>query len=129
LKFSKKEISLIILHVLIGLNAIGGGYYGLAGAVNVPLEWLKGSPFSDYTVPSLILLIVVGGTNLLSAAAIFRQNKKAPLISKATALILIIWIVAQVSIIGFVSWLQPVMVISGLLIIFLQLNRAGHEPR
>jgi len=36
------------------LNAFAGGYYGLSGAPGVPVEWLEGSPFSDYTVPSLI---------------------------------------------------------------------------
>ena len=28
------------------LNALGGGYYGLTGAVGVPTEWLEGSPFA-----------------------------------------------------------------------------------
>src|SRR5690242_15281521 len=34
------------------LNAFGGGYYGLSGADGIPTEWLQGSPFSDYLVPS-----------------------------------------------------------------------------
>ena len=53
------------------LNAFGGGYYGLAGAAGVPTEWLKGSPFPDYFVPSLILLVVVGGSFLVAAIAVF----------------------------------------------------------
>jgi len=52
------------------LNAFGGGYYGLSGAEGVPTEWLEGSPFSDYTVPSVILL-VVGGSFLVAAVAVF----------------------------------------------------------
>jgi hypothetical protein len=38
------------------LNAFAGGYYGLSGAEGVPREWLAGSPFRDYFVPSVILL-------------------------------------------------------------------------
>ena len=44
------------------LNALAGGYYGLTGALGVPTEWLEGSPFADYVVPSLILLVVVSGS-------------------------------------------------------------------
>ena len=29
------------------LNALGGAYYGLTGAVGVPTQWLEGSPFED----------------------------------------------------------------------------------
>ena len=53
------------------LNALGGGYYGLTGAVGVPTEWLEGSPFADYFVPSLILLVVVGGAFIVAAIAVF----------------------------------------------------------
>lgn len=52
------------------LNAFGGGYYGLSGAKGVPTEWLEGSPFSDYTFPSVILLAVVGGSFLVAAVAV-----------------------------------------------------------
>ncbi len=27
------------------LNAFGGGYYAMSGAKDVPIDWLKGSPF------------------------------------------------------------------------------------
>src|SRR4051812_27480018 len=43
------------LLLLVALNAFGGGYYGMAGAPNVPTEWLEGSPFTSYFLPSLIL--------------------------------------------------------------------------
>lgn len=52
------------------LNAAYGGYYGLSGAKGVPLEWLSGSPFRDYFIPSLILLVVVGGSFLSRATLI-----------------------------------------------------------
>ncbi|MEJ2009734.1 MAG: hypothetical protein P8Z30_16535 [Acidobacteriota bacterium] len=53
------------------LNAFAGGYYGLAGARGVPTEWLAGSPFRDYWIPSLILFIIVGGSFLVAAVAVF----------------------------------------------------------
>jgi hypothetical protein len=53
------------------VNAFGGGYYGLSGAEGIPTEWLHGSPFRDYFVPSLILLIVVGGSFVVASVAVF----------------------------------------------------------
>ncbi|MBP8726756.1 MAG: hypothetical protein JPMHGGIA_00699 [Saprospiraceae bacterium] len=53
------------------LLAFGGAFYGLSGADGVPLEWLRGSPFKTYLVPSLILLIAVGGSFLIASVATF----------------------------------------------------------
>ena len=44
---------LIGIDALIAVNAVGGAWYALAGAPNVPKEWLEGSPFRDYRVPGL----------------------------------------------------------------------------
>lgn len=54
-------------------NAFAGGYYGLTGAEGVPTEWLEGSPFRDYHVPSLVLFTVVGGTLLFATIAVFAR--------------------------------------------------------
>jgi len=51
-----------VLHALMALNAVGGGLYGLTGAEGVPRTWLDGTPFNSYLVPSLILLLVVRGS-------------------------------------------------------------------
>lgn len=63
--------ALIALELVVALNAIGGGIYGLAGAKDVPQEWLQGSPFHSYLLPSLVVLVAVGGSNgsVVSAAA------------------------------------------------------------
>src|SRR5690606_40846071 len=61
------RLALAVLLGFIALNALGGAVYGLAGAEGVPLEWLEGSPFDSYVVPSLILLLAVGGTALAAS--------------------------------------------------------------
>jgi hypothetical protein len=110
------RITLGILLGVIALNAIGGGYYGLAGAENVPTEWLKGSPFESYFIPSLFLFLIVGGMCTISSIAMFRNAKNAPELSIVCACLLLLWIGAQVYIIGYVSWMQPAIFISGLVI-------------
>jgi hypothetical protein len=101
------------------LNAFAGGYYGLSGAEDVPREWLAGSPFSDYVVPSLVLFVVVGGALALAAVMVFRGHPLARAIACAAAAVLLVWIVVQVAIIGYVSWMQPATFAAGFLMLLL----------
>ena len=59
------------------INAFAGGYYGLSGAAGVPLEWLAGSAFTNYFIPSLILFVVVGGAFSFAAVAVFARFRLA----------------------------------------------------
>ena len=101
------------------LNAFGGGYYGLSGAPGVPTEWLEGSPFRDYFVPGLILLVVVGGSFLVAAIAVLAAWRIARLAAFAAGLVVLAWLVAQVAIIGYVSWMQPTTAVGGMLVLVL----------
>ena len=65
-----------ILLLFLALNAFGGGYYGMAGAKDVPVEWLEGSPFNNYFLPALILFVIVGGSSLTASLLVFRKHKK-----------------------------------------------------
>jgi hypothetical protein len=101
------------------LNALAGGYYGLAGAEGVPTEWLEGSPFRTYTIPSVLLLVVVGGSLLLAALAVWARWRSGRLLAMGASIIVLGWIVVQLSIIGHVSWMQPATAIGGLIIFIL----------
>jgi hypothetical protein len=111
------------------LNAFGGGIYGLLGAEGVPTEWLRGSPFQDYFVPSLVLFVVVGGSCLFSLIAVLARSSLARPSALGTGVILLGWIAVQVSIIGYVSWLQPATAIAGLTILALTLSPRGFSSR
>jgi len=101
------------------LNAFGGGYYGLSGADGVPTAWLEGSPFNDYFIPSLILLIVVGGSLLIAAVAVVARLRLARETAVAAGLVVLGWLAVQLAIIGYVSWMQPATAIAGVLILVL----------
>ena len=107
------------------LNAFAGGFYGLSGAEGVPLEWLEGSPFRSYFVPSLILFFVVGGSFLFAAIAVFSGSRIARVSALGASTVVLVWIVVQVSVIGYVSWLQPTTAAGGLLIVLLSLRLPG----
>lgn len=100
---------------IVSVNAFAGGFYGLMGADGIPMEWLEGSPFSSYYIPSLILFVIVGGSSLLASLAVAAGLRLGRLATVVSAAVLFAWIVAQVRIIGYVSWLQPTLLaVSGL---------------
>ena len=105
--------------VLLALNAFGGGYYGMAGAKNVPTDWLKGSPFRSYFIPGLILFACVGGSALWAAIAVFRRHRQARKAACICGIVTLIWLTVQVAIIGYVSWMQPATTGAALIILLL----------
>ena len=116
-KFVRNALGILLL--VLAINAFGGGYYGMAGAKNIPTEWLKGSPFSNYFVPSLILLVGIGGSALLAAIFVFRQYTQARKAAFICGIIVILWLIVQVTIIGYVSWMQPTTAVAAILILLL----------
>jgi hypothetical protein len=111
--------SLGALLVFGAVNALGGGYYGLSGATGVPTEWLNGSPFPDYFVPSLILLVVVGGSFIVAAMPVFTGLRIARLAALAAGIVVLGWLAVQLAIIGYVSWMQPTTAMAGVLVVVL----------
>lgn len=109
------RIFLGTLLTLVAINAFGGGFYGMMGAEDVPPEWLEGSPFSSYFLPSFFLFLVVGGSCLFGAVAVFRNAVYARKASYFCGVLMLLWITVQVIIIGYVSWLQPAVFVAGLL--------------
>jgi hypothetical protein len=62
---------LVAVESIVGLGALYGGFELLhdAEGFGVKRAWLAGSVFSDYTIPGLVLAVVLGG-GMLAAAAI-----------------------------------------------------------
>lgn len=122
-----------VLLGIIALNAFGGGVYGMLGAEGIPVTWLEGSPFYSYFIPSLILFLVVGGLSLAAAVAVLSHSHHAHGLVTTAVAVIFIWLAVQISIIGYVSWMQPAVAITAFIILVLALVPAGvlhrHEAR
>src|SRR6266568_8397800 len=83
--------ALVAIETFVGLGAIAGGIALLTGvfAQGIPVAWLQGTPFSDYTVPGLALAILVGGGMLLAAATVFVHREWAVLISVVAGIFMV----------------------------------------
>lgn len=106
------------LQVFIGLTAIAGGL-GLVSdpsgtKMNIALEWLSDSPFSNYFVPGLVLLIVNGVGNFFAGIVTFLRNRYAGNIAVAFGTFLVLFILIEVWFIGAQTLLQPLYLLFGL---------------
>jgi hypothetical protein len=105
-----RRTALVLLHLIIGIGGIAAGAsFTLepSGAdIGMDVAFLDGSPFPDYRVPGLFLLLLIGPANLVSAAAHLRRNRFADVLSLLTGIVLLVWITVQWSIIGYQHWTQ-----------------------
>lgn len=106
------------LQVFIGLGAVAGGCALVldptGGVLGIPLALLEGTPFRDYLVPGLVLLLVNGVGSLVGAWACFYQQGFAGVLATGLGIFLMLWIVLQVWWIGF-SWVHLLYFVLGLI--------------
>lgn len=106
------------MELFVGLGALYGGGSLVAdrsgAGLGMPLELLARSPFDDYLVPGLTLLLVNGVGSLVGAALALARVRWAGALGLLLGAFLAAWIVLQVLWIGPLSWFQPVMLACGL---------------
>lgn len=72
-------------------------------SIDLPVELLAGSAFSNYLVPGLVLLIVLGIGPWVAAYGVWRRNPWGWKSSFVVGAALIIWLAIQIRIIGYHS--------------------------
>lgn len=105
------RIALIVIDAGVALSAYAGSWYGIFGAPDVPRSWLDGTPFDSYLVPSYILGCVVGNAHLLAAILLASRSTFGGYAAIIASGVLAGWIITQVLMVGFHSWLQPAMLV------------------
>jgi hypothetical protein len=97
------RIATASIETLIGLCALGGGAAVVTGAFGfdqwLPVSWLEGTPFTDYTVPGLVLFVVIGGGMMLAATTVFVQREWAVMLSASMGLVMVGFEAVEVAII------------------------------
>ncbi|MBD3226546.1 MAG: hypothetical protein GF313_17605 [Caldithrix sp.] len=81
--------------------------------MHIPLVWLNQSPFNDYLIPGLILLVILGVFPTIVFVGLLRLKSWAWWASLLVAMALIIWIVVEIMIIGYHSQ-PPLQLVYGL---------------
>ncbi|MFW6312657.1 MAG: methyltransferase [Spirochaetota bacterium] len=109
------------LHGFIGIGAIGGGIGALVdpsgAAVGLDASVLQRGPFTDFLIPGLFLVIVLGLGNIVAVALLLSRHRRvAGLASLGLFAVLVLWIVIQVLIMGLSNavWLHWLFLLFGL---------------
>lgn len=76
---------------------------------------LSTTPFADFLIPGIVLFIFVGLGNIVGFVLTILKRARPGLIGLLFGAILMIWIVVQVVMIGYQSFLQPLYFLTGLL--------------
>lgn len=123
-------VAQLVLAALQAVGAIGGGIGLVADPVNnigMPVSLLEGTPFTDYLIPGLILLVVVGMFSLVVFVGLLLRWKVAWWLSLASGGGQVIWIVTEAALLGYLPGagigLQIVFGIVGLGVVVLALVR------
>lgn len=118
-----KERPLTILTFIVllftGIGALAGGIPLILDpsgeTMGFSLKLLHGSPFANYLIPGILLFVVIGIGTLAAAFVLWRKPEISWITTMTAGTALIIWILVQVSIIGYASILQPIFFIIGVL--------------
>ena len=119
-------LSLIVISVFNAASAIAGGIGILAtDGLGMPDSFLAGGPFTTFLWPGLVLLVVVGGSQNLSAVLLIGRRPSALLWSAVAGFGMMIWIFVETGLIRGLSWLQVLYFATGTLQLVLVLTLLG----
>lgn len=93
-----RTFALILLFIL-AVSAFFGSW-GLISdpsgkAIQIPIEMLEGTPFSDYLIPGIILLFANGFLSLVIAVLTIKKTKHYPWFIILQGCVLIGWLTAE----------------------------------
>ena len=117
-----KIISVILL-LYVGAGAIYGGllfvFYPDGSGLGMTTEFLKNTPFDNYLIPGIILLIFNGVLPLVTIILMFSRSRYFSMLLQLQGLVLIIWLTVQLMLNSefFTPHLHYPLYVSGILMI------------
>lgn len=115
------------------LSALGGGIAMLVtDGMGMPASFLADGPFTSFLWPGIILLLVVGGSQLLALGLLVGRRESALLWSAVSGFGMLIWIFVETGMIRGMSWLQVIYFTTGavqLILVVALLGAAAWLPR
>lgn len=116
----------IFLLIFTGINAIIAGFLFIiapsGNKMGMTTEYLKNSPFSSYLIPGIILFLVNGVLNLISAFMTIKKHQLYPLLIILQGILLTGWIFVQVLMVRDFNILHFVMGSIGITLIICGFN-------
>lgn len=101
------RIILILLEAFLTLTAFYGGWLLISqrdgSLLQFSLDMVKDTPFKDFFIPGLVLMLVVGGSGVIAAILLVVRHSQARNAVFFSSIVLGGWIVVQLFLVGFIS--------------------------
>jgi hypothetical protein len=99
---------LVAVEAIVGVGALYGGFELLRDAEGFGAKraWLAGSVFPDYTVPGLVLIVVIGGGMLTAAVLTAFAGRYAAVSALTMGVVLLCWGTVETLTLGLVGGAQ-----------------------
>ncbi len=97
----KKTLLASVLGLLsfLGITALTGSYLLISDpsgeSLQMPVELLNGTPFRNYLIPGIILLLTSGISSMVVALLTIKKAKKYPVWIILQGVVLLIWLTAE----------------------------------
>jgi hypothetical protein len=118
------RLFIFFIALLLLFNGAGAIYGGLSliihpdgSGLQLSLEFLKHSPFTDYLIPGIVLFIANGLLSFFVLGALLFNYKHYPLLVILQGTVLCGWILIQIIIVQMIYYLHFVMGGTGILLI------------
>jgi hypothetical protein len=122
-----------VLQAFIGIGAVISGALLMIRPdghyMQVPLDMLRNSPFRSFLIPGLVLFLVIGVGNSVSAVLCFRIHRIAGFAGIFFGFGLIIWLFVQISLVGGGYWLQYFYFVLGIIQLLLGIGMRELERK
>ena len=108
------RMAVVAIDLFEAVSAFVGAVGLVVGFVNIPVTVLSGTPFTNFTVPALLLGVVVAGSALVAGIiAVVGPRQSDALASAAAGCITVGWMAIEIAMIGLGSWAQVVWLLVG----------------
>lgn len=95
----KLRIFSLVLLLLLGSSAIGGGWMLISDpsgySMELPIELLSQTPFDNYLVPGILLLVAIGFLSIAVCTLTIRQTANYTLFLILQGCVLFIWLTTE----------------------------------
>jgi hypothetical protein len=108
------RVVLIVCEIFLAVSTIVSGISMLVGFLK-PGDALKDSWFSDFTIPGILLIVVLGGLAVAGTVVLLKRLPWAPFVTFSSGMAIIIWICVQMTMVQY-SWMQPAFLGLGVVI-------------
>ena len=124
---ARSTLPATVLFLGMGLVALGCGGFLVVDGLGMPESTLDHTPFDSFFWPGIILAVIVGGSQLLAARALWFHRDRAAEIAILAAILLLGWIGGEAIMVRDGRILQLVIAIHALLELGLVLRLLRHD--